>query len=67
MAEVEEHVCLVQLSSLSKTKNDLNLDNIDVTLEWLMSKKLQHSVGVSDQTFLYNWHNRTFSYNDGNF
>jgi thiol-disulfide isomerase/thioredoxin len=35
MAEVEEHVCLVKLSS---TKHDLNLDNIDVTLEWLLSK-----------------------------
>jgi thiol-disulfide isomerase/thioredoxin len=64
MAEVEEHVCLVKLTS---TKNDLNLDNIDVTLEWLMSKKLKHSVGVSDHIFLYNWQNRTFSSNDGNF
>jgi thiol-disulfide isomerase/thioredoxin len=64
MAEVEIHVCLIKLS---QTKKDLNLDNIDVTLEWLMSKKLKHSVGVSDHIFLYNWQNRTFSSNDGNF
>jgi hypothetical protein len=40
MAEVEEHVCLVKLSS---TKNDLNLDNIDVTLEWLLSKETKRN------------------------
>jgi thiol-disulfide isomerase/thioredoxin len=40
MAEVEEHVCLVKLSS---TKNDLNLDNIDVILEWLMSKETKRT------------------------
>jgi 2'-5' RNA ligase len=37
MAEVKEHVCVIKLS---QTKKDLNLDNIDVTLEWLMSKTI---------------------------
>jgi hypothetical protein len=35
MAEVDDHVCQMQLT---QTKKDLNLDNIDVTLEWLLSK-----------------------------
>jgi hypothetical protein len=39
MTEVEDHA-YVSLMNLSLTKNDLNLDDLDVTLylEWLLSK-----------------------------
>jgi hypothetical protein len=42
MAEVTEHVCL-RLRKLSSTKNDLNLDNIDVSFEWLLSKETKRT------------------------